>query len=196
MSKARESLMSIERMLQYLAGGESGWPDRKVDRDRLHLMGRDVKSLTDQLAFLSSKTTFLLDATLGLISVEQNDVIRVLTVAATILLPPTLIGTIYGMNFVSMPELKWSFGYPLAIGADGCGRRRPLPDPETTRLVLEVLAAITPKRVLFLANRSASHGAAAKNACRPPSRGRHHRRRVVARPRAGAPDDHHPCRRG
>lgn len=117
MSKARESLMSIERMLQYLSGAESGWPDRKADRDRLNLMGRDVKSLTDQLGFLSSKTTFLLDATLGLISVEQNDVIRVLTVAATIVLPPTLIGTIYGMNFVGMPELNWSFGYPLAIGA-------------------------------------------------------------------------------
>jgi magnesium transporter len=114
-SKSRESLMSIERMLQYLSGSEVGWPDRKGDRDRLRLMARDVRSLTDQLSFLSSKATFLLDATLGLISVEQNDVIRVLTVAATILLPPTLIGTIYGMNFSGMPELKWSFGYPLAI---------------------------------------------------------------------------------
>ncbi len=115
-SKSRESLISIERMLQYLSGAGSGWPDRKTDRDRLRLMGRDVRSLTDQLSFLSSKATFLLDATLGLISVEQNDVIRVLTVAATILFPPTLVGTIYGMNFDGMPELKWGLGYPFAIG--------------------------------------------------------------------------------
>ena len=58
----------------------------------------------------------MLDATLGFISVEQNDVIRIFTVAAAILLPPTLIGTIYGMNFVRMPELGWGFGYPVAIG--------------------------------------------------------------------------------
>ena len=75
-----------------------------------------MRSLEDHVGFLSNKITFLLDATLGLISVEQNEVIRVLTVAATIFFPPTLIGTIYGMNFPDMPELSWHFGYPLAIG--------------------------------------------------------------------------------
>lgn len=116
-SKLRESLLSIERMLQFLLAAEIQWPARKADRDRLRLAARDIRSLTDQLSFLSTKTSFLLDATLGLISVDQNDVVRVLTVATTIMLPPTLIGTIYGMNFASMPELNWSFGYPLAIGA-------------------------------------------------------------------------------
>jgi magnesium transporter len=115
-SKSREALLSIERMIQYVSGAEIGWHEQKADRERLQLMALDVRSLTDQLSFLSSRATFLLEATLGLISVDQNDVIRVLTVAATILLPPTLIGTIYGMNFASMPELEWSFGYPLAIG--------------------------------------------------------------------------------
>jgi magnesium transporter len=115
-SKSREALLSIERMIQYVSGAEIGWHEPKADRERLQLMALDVRSLTDQLSFLSSRATFLLEATLGLISVDQNDVIRVLTVAATILLPPTLIGTIYGMNFASMPELDWSFGYPLAIG--------------------------------------------------------------------------------
>lgn len=115
-SKCRESMTSIERMLQFIMATEIAWADRKADRERLKLLARDVRSLTDQLAFLSSRTSFLLDATLGLISVEQNDVIRVLTVAAAILLPPTLIGTIYGMNFTVMPELDWRFGYPLAVG--------------------------------------------------------------------------------
>jgi magnesium transporter len=64
---------------------------------------------------MSNKINFLLDATLGLISTEQNEVIRILTVAATVLFPPMLIGTIYGMNFHDMPELGWWFGYPLAL---------------------------------------------------------------------------------
>ena len=79
-----------------------------------HVNPRD--SLTDHSSFLSGKINFLLDATLGLISVQQNEVIRVLTVAATIFFPPTLIGTIYGMNFADMPELGWTLGYPFAIG--------------------------------------------------------------------------------
>ena len=115
-SKVRESLVTIERMIQYLNSLGLEWSDEHGESNRLQLMARDITSLTDQLSFLSSKTTFLLDATLGLISVEQNDVIRIFTVAATILLPPTLVGTIYGMNFVNIPELGWGFGYPMAIG--------------------------------------------------------------------------------
>jgi magnesium transporter len=115
-SKTRESLVSIERMLQYITTGSGGQPlIRKADSPVIKLMARDVRSLTDHLSFLSNRATFLLDATLGLISVQQNEVISVLTVAATILLPPTLIGTIYGMNFTHMPELDWTFGYPIAI---------------------------------------------------------------------------------
>ncbi len=78
-------------------------------------MARDVRSLTDHLSFLSTRATFLLEATLGLISVQQNEVIRIFTAVATVLLPPTLIGTLYGMNFTHMPELDWVYGYPLAI---------------------------------------------------------------------------------
>jgi magnesium transporter len=115
-SKSRESLVSIERMLQYVTAGSFGQPIiRKTDSPVLKLMARDVRSLTDHLSFLSNRAIFLLDATLGLISVQQNEVISVLTVAATILLPPTLIGTVYGMNFTHMPELDWTFGYPVAI---------------------------------------------------------------------------------
>ena len=86
-----------------------------ANKDRLKLIARDVRSLEDHVTFLSNKITFLLDATLGLISVEQNEVIRVLTVATTFFFPPTLIGTIYGMNFDDMPELDWPCGYPVAL---------------------------------------------------------------------------------
>ena len=66
-------------------------------------------------SFLSAKISFLLDATLGLINLEQNQIIKIFSVAAVAFLPPTLVASIYGMNFDVMPELKWTFGYPFAI---------------------------------------------------------------------------------
>ncbi|RUU10441.1 magnesium transporter, partial [Mesorhizobium sp. M7A.T.Ca.TU.009.01.3.2] len=65
--------------------------------------------------FLSQKISFLLDATLGMISIEQNAIIKIFSVAAVIFLPPTLVASIYGMNFDIIPELKWQLGYPFAI---------------------------------------------------------------------------------
>lgn len=113
--KARESLSSLERLVQFAGVALPGNFGKGANKDRLKLLARDVRSLEDHVAFLSNKILFLLDATLGLISVEQNEVIRILTVAATIFFPPTLIGTIYGMNFDFMPELDWGWGYPLAL---------------------------------------------------------------------------------
>ncbi|MCB1494268.1 MAG: magnesium transporter CorA family protein [Bauldia sp.] len=115
-AKARESLASLERLVQFASLTLRGGFSKGNSKNRLKLISRDVRSLEDHVEFLSNKITFLLDATLGLISVEQNEVIRILTIAATIFFPPTLIGTIYGMNFADMPELSWGFGYPLAIG--------------------------------------------------------------------------------
>jgi magnesium transporter len=65
---------------------------------------------------MSQKITFLLDATLGLINIEQNAIIKIFSVAAVVFLPPTLVASIYGMNFEIMPELAWPIGYPFAIG--------------------------------------------------------------------------------
>lgn len=115
-AKARVSLASLERLIQYASLTLKGAFAKGGNKNRLKLIGRDIRSLEDHVSFLSNKITFLLDAILGLISVEQNEVIRVLTVAATIFFPPTLIGTVYGMNFADMPELGWDLGYPLAIG--------------------------------------------------------------------------------
>jgi magnesium transporter len=115
-AKARESLASLERLIQYAGLALSNGFAKKDAKARLKLLGRDVRSLEDQVTFLSNKINFLLDATLGLISVQQNDVIRILTVAAGIFFPPTLIASVYGMNFQWMPELNWAYGYFIALG--------------------------------------------------------------------------------
>jgi len=114
-AKARESLSSLERLIQYAGLALPLVNAKGSSRSRLKLAARDVKSLEDHVGFLSSKITFLLDATLGLINVQQNEVIRILTVATTVFFPPTLLGTMWGMNFHWMPELSLPFGYPVAI---------------------------------------------------------------------------------
>ena len=116
-AKARESLASLERLIQYAGLAAPSINAKGNNRARMKLAARDIRSLEDHVTFLSNKINFLLDATLGLISVEQNEVIRVLTVLSTFFFPPTLIGTFYGMNFHFMPELSWPFAYPLVIGA-------------------------------------------------------------------------------
>ena len=67
------------------------------------------------MSYLSNKIVFLLDATLGMINIQQNDIIKIFSIAAVVFLPPTLVASIYGMNFDIMPELKWAFGYPMAL---------------------------------------------------------------------------------
>ena len=74
-----------------------------------------MSSLSDHASFISTKVNFLLDATLGLINNEQNAIIKIVSVAAVVFLPPTLVDSVYGMNFDVMPELKWVLGYPFAI---------------------------------------------------------------------------------
>jgi magnesium transporter len=114
-SKVRESLVSIGRLLLFLANEADAmkWP--KEMRSQLKSMQRDVASLSDHVTYLGNKVTFLLDAMIGVMSVEQNNIIKLFSVAAVVLMPPTLIASIYGMNFKNMPELNWEFGYPMAI---------------------------------------------------------------------------------
>ena len=77
---------------------------------------RDIDSLDSHTAFLFDKINFLMDATVGFININQNKIIKIFSVASVALLPPTLIASIYGMNFHDMPELSWKLGYPFAIG--------------------------------------------------------------------------------
>ncbi len=77
---------------------------------------RDIDSLDSHTAFLFDKINFLMDATVGFININQNKIIKIFSVASVALLPPTLIASVYGMNFKYMPELEWQIGYPFAIG--------------------------------------------------------------------------------
>ena len=112
-SKSRISGVSLARLLSFL-GGTLDPEGTKVHLDGL---ARDVAALTDHASFLSGNITFLLDAALGMINVEQNAVLKIFTVAATVLMPPTLIAGIYGMNFKIIPELQWQYGYAYALVA-------------------------------------------------------------------------------
>jgi len=115
-SKVRESLVSLGRLLLFLANEAEGMRWAKDVRLQLVTMQRDAQSLSDHATYLANKTTFLLDALLGVVTLEQNNVIKIFSIAAVVLLPPTLVATIYGMNFKNMPELEWQYGYPLALG--------------------------------------------------------------------------------
>lgn len=118
-SKMRESLVSIGRAVAFMQAIEDQARDNKQVKEnkaRIKILQRDIVSLTDHATFLSGKISFLLDAVLGLISIEQNGIIKIFSVAAVVFLPPTLVASIYGMNFAFMPELQWQLGYPFAIG--------------------------------------------------------------------------------
>lgn len=113
-AKARDSLVSLARLISFASLAEQIEANRDY-RDHLKSLQRDVQSLTDHSSYLSSNITFLLDAALGLINIEQNAIIKIFSVAAVVFLPPTLVASIYGMNFEQMPELKFVHGYPMAL---------------------------------------------------------------------------------
>ncbi|HKE46385.1 MAG TPA: magnesium transporter CorA family protein [Steroidobacteraceae bacterium] len=113
-SRARESLVSVNRLLTFVQQTTALTLQNDV-RSRFRTLSRDVLALSDHASFLASKMNFLLEATLGMINIEQNNIIKIFSVAAVVFLPPTLIASIYGMNFHFMPELAWIGGYPLAI---------------------------------------------------------------------------------
>ena len=114
-SKVRESLVSIGRVATFLSAVMEGVKWSKDMREQLKTMQRDVASLTDHASYLSNKITFVLDAMLGVVNLEQNNIIKLFSVMAVVLMPPTLIASIYGMNFKAMPELEWAHGYPMAL---------------------------------------------------------------------------------
>ena len=118
-SKMRESLVSIGRMvtfMQAIIDQMRPTKELKDNRARVKVLQRDIQSLTDHSTFLSGKIGFLLDAVLGMSAIEQNGIIKIFSVAAVVFLPPTLVASIYGMNFRFLPELEWAYGYPAAIG--------------------------------------------------------------------------------
>jgi magnesium transporter len=113
----RVTAVSTARMLSFfLASDRLRSPETEGLRDHVQALLNDTKWLTDHSAFLADNLIFLLDASLGLISIEQNAAMKLFSWAALVFLPPTLVAGIYGMNFEHMPELGWLYGYPMALG--------------------------------------------------------------------------------
>ncbi len=114
-SNVRESMVSVERLLLFLSASMPRPQKTRGYQAEWRTALRDVQSIEEHATFLSNKIQFLLDATLGLVTIEQNDINKIYSVMSVIFLPPTLVSSLYGMNFKFMPELEWQLGYPWAI---------------------------------------------------------------------------------
>jgi magnesium transporter len=113
-SKMRESLLTIMRMLTFLTQSVDN-KHNKETRTHVKTLVRDVQSLQDHSSFVATKVSYLQDGTLGLINNEQNNIIKIMSVASIVFLPPTLFASIWGMNFHHMPELDETWAYPVAV---------------------------------------------------------------------------------
>jgi magnesium transporter len=113
-SRISETLLGISRLVPYVVQGAADILSAEA-RSKLKSIDRDVASLSDYERHLSDKIQFLLDASLGMINVDQNDIFKILTLVSVVGIPPTLIASMYGMNFKNMPELDWTYGYPYGL---------------------------------------------------------------------------------
>lgn len=114
LSKSYQSLISFQLLLDFMQQSSVTKPTEEISK-KTFVVEKDIKALIAQSDFLSQKLEFLLNSALGMINIKQNNIIKMFTVLAMIFMPPTLIASLYGMNFHFMPELNWIFGYPLAI---------------------------------------------------------------------------------
>lgn len=115
LSQIRESLLGLQRIVPYALDKGKEWIAAEIV-ERLQTAAKDLQSLNDFEVHLSNKVQFLLDAVLGFINTEQNDIFKVLTIVSVVGIPPTLIASMYGMNFRYMPELSWAWGYAWGLG--------------------------------------------------------------------------------
>ena len=109
----RRNVLDTRRAVSFLM--RSKFLTKQQSEDAQQIL-RDIDSLDGHTSFIFDKINFLMDATVGFININQNKIIKIFSVASVALLPPTLIASIYGMNFQAMPELNWRFGYPFALG--------------------------------------------------------------------------------
>lgn len=114
LSRIRDGVLGLQRIVPFVAGSEQDWIPANV-RAGLKSTQSDLTSLAEYETHLSDKAQFLLDAVLGFINTKQNDIFQMLTVISIVGIPPTLVASIYGMNFRNMPELSWAWGYPYAL---------------------------------------------------------------------------------
>jgi magnesium transporter len=116
LTKARYSAVSMLRMLSFLSGSSRVHEGSGAElRHHIGSLTTDATSLSEHASYLADNLQFLLDASLGLISIEQNAAMKLFSWAAVVFLPPTLIAGIFGMNFHHMPELDWYYGYPMSL---------------------------------------------------------------------------------
>ena len=113
-AKIRDSLLGLGRMVPYVTSLGEKWLPAEV-KPHLETVRQDIGSLNDYDTHLTNNVQLLLDATLGLINIEQNNIIKVLTIVSVVGVPPTLVASMYGMNFRHMPELDWAWGYPYGL---------------------------------------------------------------------------------
>ncbi|WP_224797789.1 magnesium/cobalt transporter CorA [Idiomarina abyssalis] len=111
--KIRLCLMDTQRDISFLLRHLKTQPEQS---ESLREIMRDIETLMSHTTFLFDKINFLMDSTQGFINIKQNQIIKIFSIAAVVFLPPTLVASIYGMNFDYMPELKWLLGYPWALG--------------------------------------------------------------------------------
>jgi magnesium transporter len=114
LSLARDVLLGVDRIAPFVVDLGHAWIKPEFE-SRLRAAARDVASLNEYETHLSDKVQFLLDAVLGFINIGQNEIFKVLTIVSVVGIPPTLIASIYGMNFKTMPELDWAWGYPYGL---------------------------------------------------------------------------------
>ncbi|MBO0951334.1 magnesium/cobalt transporter CorA [Fibrella forsythiae] len=110
----RENVVDKQRVISAMIRSD-GWFTSE-EQARLRIVIKDINSLIDHTNFIFERLEFLQNTFLGLVNLEQNNIIKIFTVLSLVLLPPTLIASIYGMNFADMPELSWRFGYLFALG--------------------------------------------------------------------------------
>lgn len=115
LSDIRDALAGLDRVVAFAAQQTKSWPNAAAVQTRLESVTRDIASLNDYDGQLFDKIQFLLDATVGLIGIAQNDIFKVLTIVSIVGIPPTLVASMYGMNFKTMPEYDWAFGYPYGL---------------------------------------------------------------------------------
>ncbi|MDN3272755.1 magnesium transporter CorA family protein [Frankia sp. RB7] len=114
LAKARDVLLGVGRIASFAGDVGSEWITA-ASKKRLEAVSKDVASLSDYETRLSDKIQLLLDAVLGFINIQQNEMFKVLTIVSVVGVPPTILVGVWGMNFKNMPELSWTFGYPLSL---------------------------------------------------------------------------------
>jgi magnesium transporter len=114
LSQARDVFLGLDRIVPFVVSLKHDWIIPEFE-SRLAAVAKDTASLNAYEEHLSNKVQFLLDAVLGFITIEQNDLFKILTIVSVVGIPPTVMAGIWGMNFKSMPELSWEFGYPLSL---------------------------------------------------------------------------------